>query len=89
MSSNTSTVGYVVGEPLEEQPPGREQVLPVARLLLAQPEQLRQPRLDEAALLGVEDVLVERRPQLLPAPPRLGSSSAIRQRIRTMSASAQ
>ena len=57
-----------VGEPLEEQPPRREQILPVARLLLGQAEQLRDARLDEAALLGVGDVLLERRAQLLRAP---------------------
>ena len=53
-----------VGEPLEEQPPGREQLLPVARLLVAEAEQLREPRLHERTLLRVEKVFLERRLQL-------------------------
>ena len=54
-----------VGEPLEEEPPGREQFLLVACLVLGQPEQLREPRLDEPPLVGVGEVLLERRVQLL------------------------
>ena len=71
MSSNASTVGIDVGEPLEEEAPGSEQVLPVARLLLGQAEQLRDARLDEAPFLGVGDVLLERRAQLLERRSRL------------------
>ena len=53
-----------VGEPLEEKPPRGEQVLLVARWVLGEAEELREPRLDEPALLGVEQMLVERGPQL-------------------------
>ena len=53
-----------LGQSLEEKAPGGEQVLLVPRLMLGQPEQVRQPRLQEAALLGVEDVLFERRAEL-------------------------
>ena len=49
---------------LEEEPPGGEEILLVARLVLRQPEQMREPRLEELALLGVEDVLLERGVQL-------------------------
>src|SRR6266508_2866421 len=55
----------LLGEPLEEQTPSSKQVLLLARLLRAQPKQLRQPRLDEAPLLSVDDVLLQRRAQLL------------------------
>ena len=54
----------LVGETLEEEAPRSEQVLPVARLVVAEPEQLREPRLDVPLLVLVEDVLVERRAQL-------------------------
>ena len=54
-----------VGETLEEKPPGREQVLLVAQLVLREPEQLRQAGLDEAPLVGHGDVLLEGRPELL------------------------
>ena len=56
----------LVRQALEEEPPGREEVLPVACLVLAQPQQLSQSRLDIAPLLLVEDVCVERRAQLAP-----------------------
>ena len=49
-----------VGEALEEEPPGGEQILLVARAVLGQAEQLREPRLDERALVGVGEVLLER-----------------------------
>ena len=51
-------------EPLEEQAPGREQVLLVACSLLGEAEELREARLDVVALAGVEQVLVERCTQL-------------------------
>src|SRR5207244_4957245 len=54
----------LVGETLEEEAPRSEQVLPVARLVVAEPEQLREAGLDIPSLLRVEDVLVERRAQL-------------------------
>ena len=50
----------LVGEALEEEAPGGEEVLPVARLVVAEPEQLRQSGFGVAALFGVQDVLVER-----------------------------
>ena len=64
ISSNTRTRGPCVGEALEEEPPGGEQVLAVGRRPLRQPEQLGEPRLDQRPLLGVGDVLLDRRPQL-------------------------
>ena len=63
--------GVDVCEPLEEKPPGSEQLLLVPRLLLDQPEQLRDPRLDEPPLLGIGDVLLECLPQLLERSSRL------------------
>src|SRR6266851_5676322 len=45
-----------LGEPLEEEPPGGEEILLVASLMLRKPEQLREARLEKAALLGVEDL---------------------------------
>ena len=54
-----------VGQPLEEQPPGGEEVLAlVAAALLLEPEQVGQPRLDEAALVRVGDVLLDDRGEL-------------------------
>ena len=53
-----------LGQALEEEAPGGEEVLLVASLVLGQPEQMREPRLEEVALLGVEDVLLERGVQL-------------------------
>jgi hypothetical protein len=52
-------------EPLEEQPPGREQVVTFVAALL-QREQVRQPRLDKPALLLVRQRLLDDRGQLLP-----------------------
>ena len=52
-------------KPLEEQPPGGEQVLPLVRSAFAEREQLRQPGLDEPPLLRIEQVLLERCLQLL------------------------
>ncbi len=54
-----------VGEPLEEQTPCREQILPLVGRRLPEAEQLRQPRLDEAPLLGIEQVLLQRGSELL------------------------
>ena len=80
--------GIGVGQPLEEQPPGREEVLAVAGRALLQAEQVGEPGLDEASLFRVEQMLVQRRCEL--GARRGGSSSSpMRQRIRTMSASAQ
>ena len=53
-----------VGEALEEDAPRAEQVLLVARAPRLDAEQLGQARLDEPALVGVGDVLLERCPQL-------------------------
>ena len=50
-----------VREPLEEEPPGSEQVVAlVRRLLLRDPEQAREKRLDEPSLVVVEQMLAER-----------------------------
>ncbi len=53
-----------LGQPLEEESPGREEVLLVASLVLGQPEQVREPRLEEASLFGIEDVLLQRGAEL-------------------------
>jgi hypothetical protein len=46
-----------LGDALEEETPGRKQVLPVGRGAVGEVEQLLQPRLDPLALVGVRDVL--------------------------------
>ena len=51
--------GQLLGHPLEELPPRREQVLPVPRLTLLEPEEMGQARFDPRALLGVGDDLLE------------------------------
>ena len=51
-------------EPLEEEAPGRKEVVTVGGAALFEPEQLREPRLDPGALLGVGEVLLERFPEL-------------------------
>ena len=45
-----------VGEPFEEQAPGREELLPVGLDAVAQAEQVGEPRLEPRALVGVGDV---------------------------------
>ena len=88
MSSNDMTTGYVVGQPLEEQPPGREEVVALVADALLEAEQVREPRLDEAAVRLVGERLRDDLLQL--GARRAGSSSsAMRARMRTMSASAQ
>ena len=89
MSSNASTVGYVVGQPLEEEPPGGEQVLPVRGSALLEARAGARAAARRSALVGVGQVLLERRAAASPRADSASSSSAIRQRIRTMSASAQ
>ena len=63
MSSNTRTVGYVFGEPLEEEPPGGEEVVALVRgCSSASPSRLREPRLDPTpARSGSGMCSVERR----------------------------
>ena len=81
-SSKTSTTGALLGDPLEEEPPGGEEVLAVGRGPLAEAEQVREPRLDPGALVRVGDVLLERRAQLreraarAPRPRRSAPASA-------------
>ena len=89
MSSKASTVGYVVREPLEEQPPGGEQVLALAGVLATETEQLREARLDEPPLLRRRGGAPRASHRSFASAAAGSSSSAIRQRIRTMSASAQ
>jgi hypothetical protein len=48
-----------VGEALEEEAPGGEQVLPLEPGVLLQPEQMAKARLDEAPLLLVRQVLLD------------------------------
>ena len=55
-SSKTMTTGAGRGQPLEERPPGREQLVPPAGRRLADAEQGEQGRLDPASLLLVGDV---------------------------------
>ncbi len=56
--------GPLLGEPLEEEPPGREQILPVGRHALGEAEQVLEPRLDPGPLVGVRDVLGKHRFEL-------------------------
>ena len=49
---------------LEEEAPRGEKILLVASLVFGQPEQVCESRLEEVALLGIEDVLLERGAQL-------------------------
>ena len=49
-SSNTRTTGAVGGDPLEERPPGREQLVAAAGRRVADAEQGQQRRLDPAPL---------------------------------------
>lgn len=65
MSSKTMTVGMVLRETLEQDPPRREQVLLVAGCSLLEPEEVREARLRPPAFLGVRDVLLDRGPELL------------------------
>jgi hypothetical protein len=51
--------GVDVCEALEEEPPGREEVLPLEPALAPDPEQVGHPRLDERALLRIADVIVQ------------------------------
>ena len=55
-------------EPLEEDPPGGEEVLLVPGRALLEPEQVGETRLDPAPLLRVGDVQLDRRAQLRRAP---------------------
>src|SRR5205814_3982867 len=54
----------VLCEPLEEEPPGGEEILPVARRVLREPEQMRQARLEPLTLACILDALNEHRAQL-------------------------
>ena len=56
--------GIDLREALEEQPPGRKQVLSVGAVALGQPEELGEARLDEGLLLRIGEVLLERLAQL-------------------------
>ncbi len=49
-----------IGDPLEEDPAGREQVLLVADASFFESEQVPEPRPNESALVGVGDVLLDR-----------------------------
>ena len=54
-----------VGQSLEEEPPGREELLAVAGDAVLEAQEMREPRLDEGALRRIEQVLVHRRRELL------------------------
>ena len=64
-SSKTRITGSDRRHALEEQPPAAEQVGAVGVRALLEPQQVRQARLDEAALALVGHVLLDRRAQLL------------------------
>src|SRR4051812_3328551 len=51
--------GVDLGEPFEEEPPGAEELLSLARLVIAEPEQLGEPRLDEGPVVRIQQMLVE------------------------------
>ena len=68
---------------------GGEEVLLVADGAFLEPEQMREPRLDEPALLRVGEVLLDGGAELLAGGRRRSSSSTIPARLRTISASAQ
>ena len=70
MSSNSEHRRVDVGEPLEEQAPGREQVLAGRGLVLLEPEQVGDPRLDEARS-SASGMCSSRAPRASPAPRRL------------------
>jgi hypothetical protein len=73
----------VLGQALEEAPPGSEEILTIGGASLAEAEQLEQPRLDPRSLLGVGDVKLEHRDELL------GRRRRILALLRIISASAQ
>ena len=54
----------LLGQALEEPPPGREEVLAVGGRPFGEPEQVEETRLDPRALVRVRDVELERGPQL-------------------------
>ena len=79
----------LLGDPFEEDPAGREQVLLVADAALLQPEQVPEAGRDETALGLVGDVPLDRRGELRQTRTSDSSSSRIPARPRTISASAQ
>ena len=89
MSSNTSTVGPVCGEPLEEHAPRGEEVLLVADGAFLEPEEVREARLDEAPFLSDPGCAPRPRRASFSRAVAVSSSSTIPARPRTMSASAQ
>ncbi len=56
--------GALLGEPLEEEPPGGEEILPVAGRVLGEAEQVGESRLEPASLGFIPDALLEHRAQL-------------------------
>ncbi len=56
----------LLGEPLEEDPPGGEEVLLVAGRAVLEAEEVREARLDPGSLAGVQDVFGQREVELLP-----------------------
>jgi hypothetical protein len=53
----------LLGKALEEESPGREEILPVGGRPLGQPEQVGEPRLQPRTLVRVGDVLLDGRPE--------------------------
>ncbi len=90
-SSKTSTTGTVVGEPLEEEPPGGEEVLPIVVSRGRRGRAAAASRgSSQAALFGVGHALVEHRAaSFAVAARRTYPPPTISARIRTISASAQ
>ena len=54
----------MLGKPLEQDPPGREEILLIAGGALLESQQVGEAWLDPAALLRIGDVLLDRRAQL-------------------------
>ena len=54
----------LLGEPLEESPPGREEILPIGRVPLGETEQMEQAGLDPLPLRRVGEMGLERRAEL-------------------------
>ncbi len=78
-----------VGQPLDEQPPRREEVIPLIAAFVER-EQVRETWLDESPLIRVGEVFLnDGGGEHLASADRGSSSSVIRARILTMSAKAQ
>ena len=64
-SSKTNTDGPLIGDPLEERPPGAEELLALIPIGFLDAEQSAERRLQPAPLVRIRHELVERGAQLL------------------------